>query len=206
MKKIYLPLLALCTPLTALANTYIGAGIQSNNPSIQDDNVKKMSMNNVTLNLQKEGASSDLHLFLGHRFDNNWGIELAFTAFEQSAEREVFIDYLQEEEWEADADYTQISLAATYLYPINDSLKLVGAVGILHHDADFNISYKIDIENGPDINYTNVNQSDSSVGGLASLGIQYQVYKNIDVTAKAQYARSSIVGNASLMLSASYTF
>jgi hypothetical protein len=206
MKKHYVYLLTLFTPLTTLANTYVGVGIQSNNPSIQDETIKQMSLNDVTLNLQKEGTSSDLYLFIGHRFDNNWGIELGFTAFEQSAERENIIDYLHEEEWEADADYTQISIEASYLYPITDSLKLVGAVGILHHNADFNASYKIDVENGPDINYINLNQSDSSVGGLASIGVQYQVYKNVDIIAKAQYARSSIVGNSSIMLSASYTF
>ena len=206
MKKTYLYLLALCTPLTTLANTYIGAGIQTNNPSIQDNAMKSTSVNNVTLNLQKEGTSSDFHIFAGYKFDNNWGVELAFTAFEQSTELETVIDYTQEEEWEADADYTQISIAATYLYPLNDNLKLVGAVGILHHDADFNASYKIDVENGPDINHINVQQSDTSIGGLAAIGLQYQVYKNIDITAKAQYARSSLIGNASLMLSASYTF
>jgi|GEM_PF-1256869 len=205
MKKISLVILSLCSPL-ALANTYIGAGIQLNNASLGSQASKTAEIAGRTLDLQ--GADTELsgHIFAGHRFDNNVGLEFGYTNFEKDAEFEEVIDANSAREFASNIDLRQLSIALTYRYRYNASLSAIASLGVVHHDASFSSSYEIDVENGVDTDLISVNTSDDSFGGLASVGVVYEVYKNINVVAQYQYARTSVAGNSAFMLSASYSF
>lgn len=63
-------------------------GVQANSASLQSQEFKTTEIAGRTLNLQGGDTEPSGHIFVGHRFDNNFGVEFGYTNFEKDDEFE----------------------------------------------------------------------------------------------------------------------
>ena len=191
---------------SALAEGYIGAAAEYQSTNIGDATYKQVQVVGETLNLVGDDSDSNIRIYGGYRFSNRWGVELGYTDFAFEAGKEVVISALQEEEWDAEFQVKQFDLQVTYLYPFSDKLSIKAAAGVVHHDTDFEYSYKIDNENAPDDYLVRENGSESKMGFTGSVNLSYNVWQNFDAIVGVKYSSSSLADSTAPFAGLEYRF
>ncbi|MDO6475163.1 AcfA family outer membrane beta-barrel protein [Alteromonas sp. 1_MG-2023] len=200
-------LLALTTvPAYVTADPFIAAGMGYNSIELEDDQYDFALVDGVQLDVSSDDSDTAPWLQLGYTFSPAWSIALTYNQFETGSSQEVVLSALEEEEWEASLDVTEYALEAIWHYSLADKWQLNTSAGIVLHDADFSQSHELDVENGADVVYSAYGESDSKVGAVASVGIEYAAYRNFSVVANTRFSYSSLVSNASANVGVKYAF
>ncbi|PQJ89862.1 AcfA family outer membrane beta-barrel protein [Aliivibrio sifiae] len=211
MKK-YLFLLMAATSTNAFAAPYVGLEYGVTNMS--HDYSSTFSQDNVTLN--PDDSSSAFGGFVGYRF-NDFGLELGYKKFESDDSRSQMlvsdkVGYTKEREWDADLDASQFTFKPVYFYNVNEKLQLKTGLGLTYTQYKFDSSANTEYENDlTDHEYTTDyvpgnSKSESALGVIASVGIEYMVIPNLALGASASYQADSVANSTSFMLSSAYYF
>src|SRR5690554_6644769 len=100
MKKSALTLfISLLAPLS-MADLYLGGGVQLNVPIANTDDVERIDVGNKTLDLSRDDSEEGFRIIGGYRVGPSFGVELTYTYFEQSVDKEEFVSAVQERELE----------------------------------------------------------------------------------------------------------
>ncbi len=205
MKKSLIALITLFSS-SVLAEGYVGAALQYQNANIGDNNYKQAQVGGENLDLTKDDAGSSARLFAGYRLTNNFGVELGYSDFSLDAGKEVIISATQDEEWDAEFNLRQLDLQLTYFYPLSEKLTLKAGAGVIHHDAEFETSHKLDNEDAADQYLTQGKNSDSKLGFTGSLNLHYNVWQQVDAIVGVQYSNSSLADSTAAFAGLAYRF
>ncbi|MDD9154906.1 AcfA family outer membrane beta-barrel protein [Aliivibrio sp. S4TY2] len=213
MKK-YVFLLMTATSTATVAAPYVGLEYGVTNMS--HDYSTTFSQDKVTLT--PDDSSSAFGGFVGYRF-NDFGLELGYKKFESDGSRSQMLvsdkaGYTKEREWDADLDATQFTFKPVYFYHINEKLQLKTGLGLTITKYNFDSSAYTEYENDlTDHEYVEkgsytpgASKSETALGGIASVGIEYMVIPNLALGASASYQADSVANSTSFMLSSAYYF
>lgn len=192
MKK-YLPLaLAIVSP-SLLAQPYLQLGLGVAELD-HDEDVRFADGTELT----PDSSESAYQITLGQRF-NQFGVELSYRAFEgeDSTGTELnapatlptppvslgFTPNEYEEDYDASLEAKQFALQGRYFYDLNPRLILSAGAGVTYTDYELSYSHteswELDIEGSPDREYDRRieggSASEQAWGGIASLGVAYQL-------------------------------
>lgn len=204
------------TSTATIAAPYVGLEYGVTNMS--HDYSSTFSENTGDITLTPDDSSSAFGGFVGYRF-NDFGLELGYKKFESddskgsgktlSTEKP---GYTEEREWDADLDASQFTFKPVYFYNINEKLQLKTGLGLTYTQYKFDSSAYTEHENDlTDHEYTTDyvpgnSKSESALGGIASIGIEYMVIPNLALGASASYQADSVANSTSFMLSSAYYF
>lgn len=212
MKK-YVFLLMAATSTATVAAPYVGLEYGVTNMS--HDYSSTFSQDNVTLT--PEDSSSAFGGFVGYRL-NDFGLELGYKKFESDDSRSKFLSYVfpvkTEREWDADLDASQFTFKPVYFYNINERLQLKTGLGLTVTKYNFDSSAYTESENDltdmeiivPGSYVLGASKSETALGGIASVGLEYMVIPNLALGASASYQADSVANSTSFMLSSAYYF
>jgi len=211
MKKILLAT-SLLIAFPAISAPYIGLELGS--AFVGGDIENEVAVSDV--NLHPEASDAIVAAFVGYQFNNRWGLELGYRQFEleDSFSSETFTSetvYL-EEEWDANVNAKQLFLMPTYSYQINDKWKLKSGLGVTYTQYEQGSEYSTELENiyDEDILGSETSISENAEqqqwGGIASVGVEYNIISNLTIGASAKYSVDSYAEVISLNITTVYTF
>ena len=211
MKKLLLAT-SLFIALPAVSAPYIG--LEFGTAFVSGDIENEFDSSNVNLN--PDSSDTSIAAFVGYQFNKNWGLELGYRQFEleDSFSRETFASdtvYL-EEEWEESIEAQQLSLMPIYSYHLNEKWKLKGGVGVAYTQYEQHAEYSTEKETIFDEDIPGSETSLSSKrdqqqwGGIAMVGVEYNILSNLSVGAAAKYHADSYAESLSLNISTAYSF
>jgi accessory colonization factor AcfA len=200
---------SLLIALPAVSSPYVGLEIGA--PVLSGD----IETEYAGEQLKAEAKDAVFSAFVGYQFNNAWGVELGYRQYEMedSASKDTpeGSDWTKEEEWESNIDAKQISLMPTYSYHINEDWKLKAGIGLTYTQYDQKLEYSSELEhntNDTEKDYTSNSVSDDNNqwGGIASVGVEYNIYSNFTVGASAKYQADDYSDALFLNLSTAYYF
>ncbi|MDD9177877.1 MULTISPECIES: AcfA family outer membrane beta-barrel protein [Aliivibrio] len=212
MKK-YVFLLMTATSTATVAAPYVGLEYGVTNMS--HDYSTTFSQDKVILT--PDDSSSAFGGFVGYRF-NDFGLELGYKKFESDDSRSKVLSYVYpvktEREWDADLDASQFTFKPVYFYNINERLQLKTGLGLTVTKYNFDSSAYTESENDltdidvivPGSYVPGASTSETALGGIASVGLEYMVIPNLALGASASYQADSVANSTSFMLSSAYYF
>ncbi|RYU65161.1 porin family protein [Aliivibrio finisterrensis] len=212
MKK-YVFLLMTATSTATVAAPYVGLEYGVTNMS--HDYSTTFSQDKVILT--PDDSSSAFGGFVGYRF-NEFGLELGYKKFESDDSRSKVLSYVYpvktEREWDADLDASQFTFKPVYFYNINERLQLKTGLGLTVTKYNFDSSAYTESENDltdidvivPGSYVPGASTSETALGGIASVGLEYMVIPNLALGASASYQADSVANSTSFMLSSAYYF
>lgn len=211
MKKLLLTSTLLIS-LPAFSAPYIGleygAGIINNDV----DSVFETETGGLDPEL-KEGVFS---AFVGYQFSKRWGLELGYRQFkfedEFSQTSNIDATSYLEQEWSTEVNAKQVTLMPTYSFHINQKWKLKAAAGLTYTQYEQKDEYSTEVESIYDLDSLEPETSQSSAestdqwGGIASVGIEYNIIHNLNIGASVKYHADSVSDGVSFNLSTVYYF
>jgi len=211
MKKTLL-ITSLFITLPAVSAPYIGLELGST--SLSGDVKDEFTNNSFSLN--PDTSETNLSAFVGYQFDKNWALELGYRQFEleDSLSTDTLISetVYAEEEWEESVEVKQISLMPVYSYPLNEKWNLKGGLGVTYtqYEQSSEYSYEEETIYDQDVAGSETSQSTSAKqhqwGGIASVGVEYNIATNLSIGASAKYHVDSYADSLSLNISTTYSF
>jgi OOP family OmpA-OmpF porin len=148
------------------------------------------SLSGVT---DKDGYKASAKVFGGYEINNTWGVEVGYTDFRKSS-----FNYTTAKgaTGSGDADGHAYYVAAKANAPINDQFSVFGKLGVENSHRSFGTN-------------TGLSGSSSDTGVYAGAGLQYNLSKEVALTAEYErYGKSSDFGAKSdvLTVAARYSF
>ncbi|WP_068546101.1 AcfA family outer membrane beta-barrel protein [Thalassotalea crassostreae] len=208
MKKI-IPFIALLSP-AALANTYIG--IEAGTADVKSE--ESITSKDGAIDITPEGSDTVIGGFIGYKFENNWAVEFSYSQFSSEdsiTNKELNQGIVVEQELDAEFDANQFALKPVYFYPLSENLTLKASLGITYTQYEFSSSYEIEYDSVLDVMDIDIpvaksSNDDDAFGGIVSVGLEYNVWDNLNLGANVKYQQDSIASNTQFNISASYYF
>ncbi|USE37390.1 AcfA family outer membrane beta-barrel protein [Endozoicomonas sp. SCSIO W0465] len=186
---IALPLLL--ASISAVAGPYFnagyGVGVLSHDKEVVFNDGTHLALDN-----------SDLIFAVGpgYRFDNNFGLEVSYSQFDQDNSKSQYlgVDSLmrREKEWEANMKARQVAIKPAYFFDLSDSFTLKGTLGLTYTEYKTSgVSYienESILDDDREFNQhvgTIPEQKNSAVGVIVGLAAEYQLYKGLHIGAEA---------------------
>jgi OOP family OmpA-OmpF porin len=155
---------------TNAPRSYVGLGVAT------ADHDYSVSGVNTT---DKDGYKASAKVFGGYEFNNMWGVEAGYTDFRKSS-----FNYTTAKgaAGSGDADGHAYYVAAKANQPINDQFSVFGKLGVENSHRSFGTN-------------TGLSGSSSDTGVYAGVGLQYNLNKEVALTAEYErYGKSSDFG------------
>lgn len=208
-------LVALAFPsFSALSNAYVGLeyGLASTN---HDGQSRFTSSPEVILDPSNEDGI--LGGFVGYSLSPKWAIELGYNQFDLDADNSRFVKYdattqiKTEEEWNAKVKAKQFTLAPVYTHTLNEKWQAKFKAGLTYTQYDVSGSHYLEDENQltdveiitPKSGYSS---SFNEIGGLISVGTEYEVYPHLAVGANIKYQFDSFANTVAFNIGTTYYF
>ena len=216
MKKTLLATLLLVSP-SVLAAPYVG--MQYGMGKLQHDYRTHFTADNVTVS--PDETNSDFGAFVGYQFNQSIALELGYNQIKSEAEIGKYMgivafqnmDFYHEREWQAQLKTKQITLKPVYVYALTDNLAVKAAVGLTYTQYHYSSSSVDEYEGVANdeleselVRAGGGSDKQSAWGGMASLGLEYQVFPAIFLGVAAEYQKDSVASKEQLLFSARYQF
>jgi len=211
MKKTLL-LTSLFIALPAVSAPYVGLELGAT--SIGGDAKNEFTSN--SLGLDSDTSDTTISAFIGYQFDKHWALELGYRQFELedslSSDTPISDTVYSEKEWEESVEVKQILLMPVYSYHLNEKWKLKGGVGVTYtkYEQSSEYSYEEETIYDEDVIGSETSQSERTEqqqwGGIASVGVEYNITSKLSVGAAAKYHVDSYADSLSLSISTIYSF
>lgn len=213
MKKELLSLILTGTSFIAISAPYIG--LEYGFGSTSHDTKSNFTSSPVTFEPSNEDGI--LSGFVGYSLTPSWAIEFGYSQFELDDDRSLFVKYdpltyiKTEEEWNAKIKAKQFTLAPVYTYKLSEKWQAKFKAGLTYAQYDVSGSHYLEHENEltdvetitPKSSHSN---SSNEIGGLASVGTEYEVYPQFTVGANVKYQFDSFANTASFNIGSTYYF
>jgi len=192
---------------TAAAGPYAGVGYQAGAERVERNSLRDPVVDGRALDQSGHESVSSVRVLAGYRFNDRWALEAAFQrpTLETSIE-ETDMGTGDDEEWESSIRSTHVSLAPVFQHRLSDRAELRLSAGLLYGDYKLVRSHSLDVENGPDQQFSRVTDSESKLGAMAGVGVTYRTPWQVEVLAEALHQRTSVVSDSSVMLGMVYRF
>lgn len=207
------------------SNSGIYAGLEYGIGAVEQDYRTNFAGDNVSL---KPGGRTDVGgAFVGYRFENNFGVEFGYNQYKAKdsfGKNMGVVDHTfteggtaqkatQERGWDASSKAHQYILKPVYFMPLNDKLTLKTGLGLTMTQYSYNAGSGDEFEAvaNDDLEQTisrvgGAHHTENAVGGIASVGLNYNVYKGLDLGVSAQYQFDHVANVSELLFSATYQF
>lgn len=209
MKLAYTALLLAALPLTyahADEGFYVGAGAGIAGMSV----AQSVDFPADGVSLEPDDSTEIGQLFAGYRFDNHWGVELAYQQFKSDTSRSQQIDATTEREWEAKMTAKQLIIKPVYFWEFAPAWTLKSGLGLSYSDYDFSGSSHDEIEIGFD---EDVEQGRGSAGSTeqawgitGSVAVDYAINENWAVGTEFSVVADDVATNYQWFANLSYRF
>ncbi|MEC6831576.1 AcfA family outer membrane beta-barrel protein [Photobacterium toruni] len=209
-KKLLLPLALLCSPV--FAGPYIGLEVGA--ASINHDFSTHFVADAKTVT--PSNSSTIFGGFVGYR-SNNIGIELGYKQFELEGSKSQYFplvnSFNHEREWEAKLNANQFIIKPVYFYALTKKLQLKAGAGVTYTQYDYSSSAQDEYEHvlNDDLEYNTPrlggeSNKKSEFGVIASIGIDYNIYRNINIGAAMEYYTDSTANGGNVTVNTTYFF
>ena len=214
MKKTLLAAVLISASFSALSSPYIGLeyGFGSTNHDGQSH-----FTSSPEVKLEPSNDDGILGGFVGYSLSPQWAIELGYNQFDLDADRSRFVKFdpttyvKTEEEWHAQVKAKQFTFAPVYTYALSEKWQAKFKAGLTYTQYDVSGSHYLEHENEltdietitPKSSYSN---SSNEIGGLLSVGTEYEVYPQLMVGANVKYQFDSFANTASFNIGSTYYF
>lgn len=208
MKKYFLiPLLAFSS--TTFANYYIGLEYGYGDVD-QKRSGKFHHHDHIRFDrVSPDGQVGIPGIFVGYRMNDRISWELAYNQYRTDDSRNHFdLTHLIGRST-VDFKAKQLTIRPIYTMPVGNAFSMKAGLGLTYTKYDF----RADIHNLEPVDpllaaldRRRNRRSDKEFGGVASLGIEYNVTNNVAIGATAQYQFDSVAQVPSLKVSALYYF
>lgn len=155
--------------------------------------------------------------FLGYTITPQWAIELGYSQFDLDDDHSQYIGYNSatnmktEEEWNAHIKGKQFILSPVYTYAISNKWSAKFKAGITY--TQYNISSSHYLENENEISDVETiipkksySRSSNELGGIFTVGSEYEIYPQFAVSINAKYQFDSFAQTASFNVGSTYYF
>ncbi|WP_318468374.1 AcfA family outer membrane beta-barrel protein [Photobacterium leiognathi] len=213
MRKLALLSLALLSGSVS-ATPYMG--LEYGATSVKHDYQTHFSEDKKTVVPSK--SASVLGGFIGYKTENNYGLELGYKQFGLDAESSQLLQsdkpgFVLEREWESDLSVKQISLKPVYFYSLSENIQFKSGLGLTYSHYEYNSSsydeYEHVLNDDIEINLPRSggeSKKDSAFGLVASVGVDYNFYRNIHIGAVMEYYVDNIANGGNITVNTSYFF
>lgn len=219
MKKFWLVIPLVTLPFIANSEPYVTLGYGFN--TISHDEVLIFS---DSVKLEPKTDDGVWSVNLGYRINDFFAFEAGFQGFKANDSREKIVAPLvsptnpirTQHHWDSEIKATRASLTSFYVHDLNDAVQLKAGLGLTLTKYDFNSSTHVetenvltgnDIDHGPIVNTTSpANKTETKVGAVASLGIDYTLWQNVTIGMDANFAADSLASTVQLLGTVGYTF
>ncbi|MGI2259975.1 AcfA family outer membrane beta-barrel protein [Shewanella sp. GXUN23E] len=211
--------------LPVKSNSGIYAGLEYGIGAVDQDIHTNFAGDNVNL---KPGGRTDIGgAFIGYRFENNFGVEFGYNQYKakdshgenMGVTKHDFgngagaVDATHERGWDANTKAHQYIIKPVYFMPLTDSLTLKTGLGLTmtqyHYTSGSADEYEAVANDDIEQTVSRVggeHRTENAVGGIASVGLNYNVYKGLDLGVTAQYQIDHVANASELLFSATYQF
>lgn len=205
------------TSFSAISAPYIG--LEYGFGSTSHDAKSNFTSSPVKLNPSDEDGI--LSGFIGYSLTPSWAIEFGYSQYNLDDERSKFISSVpgptlgsftvKEEEWEAHVKAKQFTLVPVYTHNLNDKWQAKFKAGLTYTQYDVSGSHYFEFEHEPsDIEtidpQSSYSNSSNEIGGLISVGTEYEVYPQLTLGANVKYQFDSFANTASFNIGSTYYF
>ncbi|PSV57340.1 AcfA family outer membrane beta-barrel protein [Photobacterium sp. GB-3] len=213
MKKSVLLSLAFLSG-SAVATPYMG--LEYGAASVKHDYQTHFRADNKTV--VASDSSSVFGGFIGYKTENNYGLELSYKQFDLDGDSSQLLlsdkpGFILEREWESDLSVKQISLKPVVFYSLSENIQLKGGLGLTYSHYKYTSSshdeYEHVLNDDIEINLPRSggeSKKDSALGIVASVGVDYNLYRNIHIGAAMEYYVDSIANGGNITVNTSYFF
>lgn len=200
-------ILAFAATAATAAEPYVGVGYQAGAARVERNSLRNPVVDGRTLDQSDHESVSSARVLAGLRFSDRWSLEAAFQrpTLETSIE-EVDLGTGDDEEWESSIRSTHVSLAPVFQHRLSERAELRLSAGLLYGDYKLRQTHTLDVENGPDQQFSRVTDSESKLGAMAGVGVSFRTPWKVEVLAEALHQRTSVVSDSSLALGLLYRF
>lgn len=223
MKKLVMLLPVALVSISAYSQPYIVAGYGVGSMSHDETLVfTDTATNAVNTILKPDSSDSAWHVALGYRAENNLGLEVGYQQFEADASREIFVAYLPapdfaivDNNWKAEIKAKRMSIKPVLFINLDERFTLKTGLGLTYTEYKISgYSYQetdrelADFETYlPIANVTNpVARTEKEVGVLASIGLEYNLWKGVTLGVDGQVGYDKIATTAQLFGTVGYQF
>lgn len=200
-------LVAFAATAATAAEPYVGIGYQAGEARVERNALRSPVVDGRTLDQSGHESVSSLRVLAGYRFSDRWSLEAAFqrpTLETSIEERDVGTG--DDEEWESSIRSTHVSLAPVFQHRLSDRAELRVSAGLLYGDYKFVRTHSLDVDNGPDQQFSRVTDSDSKLGAMAGIGATFRTPWKVEVLGEVLHQRTSLVSDSSVALGLLYRF
>ncbi|MGL4381125.1 MAG: AcfA family outer membrane beta-barrel protein [Vibrio sp.] len=214
MNKLLISVVLAFPSFNALSSAYVGLeyGLASTS---HDGQSRFTSSPEVILDPSNEDGI--LGVFVGYSLSPKWAIELGYNQFDLEADHSIFVKYDKatniktEEEWNARVKAKQITFVPVYTHTLNEKWQAKFKAGLTYTQYDVNGSHYLEEENQltdvevitPKGGYSS---SFNEIGGLISVGTEYEVYSHLSVGANIKYQFDSFANTVAFNIGTTYYF
>jgi len=213
MNKTLLSLVLAGASFSAVSAPYIG--LEYGFGSTSHDTQSNFTSSPVTLEPSNEDGI--LSGFVGYSLTPSWAIEFGYSQFELDDDRSLFVKYdpatyiKTEEEWNSKVKAKKFTLAPVYTYTLSEKWQAKFKAGLTYTQYGVSASHYLEHENEltdveaitPKSSYSNTS---NEIGGLASVGTEYEVYSQLTVGANVKYQFDSFANTVSFNIGSTYYF
>jgi hypothetical protein len=205
--KIAIAALVAFAATAAAAEPYVGIGYQAGAARVERNSLRDPVVDGRTLDQSGRESVGSLRLLAGYRFSDRWSVEAALQrpTLETSIE-ETDAGTGDDEEWESSIRSTHLSLAPVLQHRLSERAELRLSAGLLYGDYKFERSHSLDVENGPDQQFSRVTDNDSKLGAMAGVGVTFRTPWKVEVLGEVLHQRTSLVSDSSVALGLVYRF
>ncbi|MCF1428153.1 MAG: AcfA family outer membrane beta-barrel protein [Shewanella sp.] len=211
--------------LPVTSNSGIYTGLEYGISSVDQDYHTNFPKDKVNV---KPGGGTDIGgAFIGYRFENNLGVEFGYNQYKAKdsfGKNMGVVEHLftesgsalqanQERSWDANTTAHQYSVKPVYFMPLTDKFTLKAGLGLVltHYSYHSGSEDEFEAVGNDDLEQTisregGEHHTENAVGGIASVGLNYNVYKGLDLGVSAQYQIDHVANVSELLLSATYQF
>lgn len=163
-------------------------------------------------------SASVLGGFIGYKIESNYGLELGYKQFDLDGSSSQLLPsdkpkFILEREWKSDLSVKQISLKPVMFYSLSENIRLKSGLGLMYSHYEYNSSshdeYEHRLNDDIEINLPRSggeNKKDSAFGIVASVGVDYNLYRNIHIGAAMEYYVDNIANGGNITVNTSYFF
>ncbi|UKA03980.1 AcfA family outer membrane beta-barrel protein [Photobacterium damselae] len=214
MKKIVLITMLVGTSFGATAAPYAGLEYGF---GMTDHDGQSQFKKTSSIKLDPSNSDGLFTGFIGYTVNPQWAIELNYSQFDLEDDHSRFIKYNSatqvktEEEWDAHVKAKQFTLAPVYTHAITDKWVTKFKAGISYTQYDIDGAHYLENENQiSDMEITkpkeNYSSSSNKLGGMLSVGTEYEIYPQLALSINAKYQFDSFASTASLNIGSAYYF
>ncbi|MEW2683558.1 AcfA family outer membrane beta-barrel protein [Vibrio cholerae] len=214
MSKTLTALVLIGSSFSAISAPYIGLeyGFASTNHNVQNQFTASPEVM-----LDPSNEDGILGGFVGYSLSPQWAIEFGYNQFDLDADRSLFVKYdpathvKTEEKWNSSVKAKQFTFAPVYTHTLSAKWRAKLKAGLTYSQYDVDGSHYLENENQlTDIEIITPKDSYSSssteIGGLISIGTEYEVYPQLTVGANVKYQFDSFANTTSFNIGSTYYF